>query len=77
MLESSDDLRFANHPVAQIFCNVRSVEDFDRDEPVEFPVFGEVHGAHAATREFFHERVLGGAEIRRGHDGPEIAQLVI
>src|SRR5947207_7348880 len=77
VLEARNDLRFANHAIAKIVSDFRCVEDFDRDQPVELSIFGQIHGAHAATRQFFDERVLGGTEVRIAGDGPEMVQLVV
>lgn len=77
MLEPSDDLRFANHAVAQVFRNLGRIQDFDRDEPVEFRILRQIHRAHAAAPELFYKGVLGRTKVRIPDDAPEMVQPIV
>src|SRR5262249_1127619 len=71
MFEPRDDLCLANHPFAQIFCGLRRVEDFYRDETVELSIFSQIDGAHAAAAKLFNERVP------RTHNAAQMVQRVV
>jgi hypothetical protein len=38
---------------------------------------GEVNSAHAAARQLFYKRVLGGAEVRLGGDGAQMTHFTV